>query len=73
MGPCVMSPGPQLRGHLLGRPLPRCPHNLEHLREETGGSWYRRQETGQEGWLCPALLRYFPEAPRTLYVQVKPA
>lgn len=25
-----------------------------------------------EGWLCPALLRYFEEAPRQIYVQVKP-
>jgi hypothetical protein len=24
-----------------------------------------------EGWLCPALLRYFAEAPKELYVQVK--
>jgi hypothetical protein len=24
-----------------------------------------------EGWLCPALLRYFSEAPKQLYVQVR--
>ncbi len=26
---------------------------------------------GMEGWLCPALLRYFSEAPKQIYVQVK--
>ena len=26
-----------------------------------------------EGWLCPALLRYFSEAPKQIYVQVKAA
>jgi hypothetical protein len=25
-----------------------------------------------EGWLCPALFRYFEEAPKALYAQVKP-
>jgi hypothetical protein len=24
-----------------------------------------------EGWLCPALLKYFDDAPTQLYVQVK--
>jgi len=24
-----------------------------------------------EGWLCPALLKYFPTAPRQIYVQVE--
>ena len=24
-----------------------------------------------EGWLCPALLKYFPEAPKQLYVRIK--
>jgi hypothetical protein len=25
-----------------------------------------------EGWLCPALFRYFPSAPREIYVKVEP-
>jgi len=25
-----------------------------------------------EGWLCPALFRYFPSAPREIYVNVEP-
>src|SRR5437868_4658117 len=54
-------------------PFPGAHLALEHVREEMGGNWYRQRETGQEGWLCPALFHYFPEAPLTLHVQVKPS
>jgi len=34
---------------------------------------YAWAEKRMEGWLCPALLRYFQQAPEKLYVQVKVA
>jgi hypothetical protein len=46
---------------------------LEHVRGEGGGDVYRWAETGQEGWLCPALLKYFDRPPERLYIQVRPA
>jgi hypothetical protein len=46
---------------------------LERVREEGGGNVYRWQEKGMEGWLCPALLRYFDEPPAKLFIQVKAA
>jgi hypothetical protein len=46
---------------------------LDWVREEGGGNVYRWPEKNMEGWLCPALLRYFSEAPEKLYVQVKAA
>ena len=30
-------------------------------------------EKEMEGWLCPALLRYFPQPPARLFVQLKAA
>ena len=36
------------------------------------GNWYRSADLDMEGWLCPALFRYFDEAPKHLYAQVKP-
>jgi hypothetical protein len=45
---------------------------LEWRRAESGGNWYYASQFGMEGWLCPALFKYFPEAPRELYAQVKP-
>ena len=39
---------------------------------EAGGYWYRWEALGVDGWLCPALFKYFDEAPKSLYVQIKP-
>ena len=36
-----------------------------------GGDWYEWMGHGMKGWLCPALLKYFPEAPKQLYVEVR--
>jgi len=36
------------------------------------GNWYREDETGAEGWLCPALFCYFPAAPPKLFVRADP-
>ena len=46
---------------------------LERVRADGGGNVYRWAETGQEGWLCPARLRYFDQAPERLHIQVRPA
>ena len=36
------------------------------------GNWYRSDETGEEGWLCPALFCYFPAAPAKLFARAEP-
>ena len=38
------------------------------------GNWYGGKVAGKTmvGWLCPALLKYFPEPPKTLYVGAAP-
>jgi hypothetical protein len=46
---------------------------LDWMREDGGGNVYRWKEKEMEGWLCPALLRYFTEPPANLYLRVKPA
>jgi hypothetical protein len=53
--------------------FPDAPIVLEWVREDGSGNVYRWVEKGMEGWLCPALLRYFEQAPTKLYVQVKAA
>jgi len=42
---------------------------LSWVRAETGGNVYDWK--GHEGWLCPALLKYFPQPPRQIYAQFK--
>ena len=54
-------------------PFPGYQHRLDWQREEGGGNWCHAAQLGMEGWLCPALLRYFEEAPKQLFVQTKPA
>ena len=44
---------------------------LERGREDSGGYWYCSRELEMEGWLCPALFKYFEEAPDFLYAQFK--
>ncbi len=55
-----------------GTPFPNCQFRLEWQREEGAGNVYRSEDLEAEGWLCPALLRYFEERPQNIYVQVKP-
>jgi len=53
-------------------PFPGADFKLEWRREESGGNWYYSDQFKMEGWLCPALLKYFPSAPREIYVKVEP-
>jgi hypothetical protein len=52
-------------------PFPGHQYRLEWRRSESDGNWYYSPQLGMEGWLCPALFRYFADAPKELYVQVK--
>jgi hypothetical protein len=46
---------------------------FDRVRTESGGTWYRTAgEPGAEGWLCPALFKYFPEAPEAIYAKAEP-
>lgn len=45
---------------------------LTLVREEYGGHWYKAKDEGAEGWLCPALFKYFESAPESLYVKAEP-
>lgn len=53
-------------------PFPGFQDKLDWQREEYEGNWYRWARTGDEGWLCPALLKYFAAAPASIYVKVEP-
>ena len=53
-------------------PFPGHQFRLEWRREDGGGNWYYSPQLELEGWLCPALFRYFETAPREIFAQVKP-
>jgi hypothetical protein len=53
-------------------PFPGSQVTLEWRRQDLGGNWYYSPDLGIEGWLCPALFRYFEAAPARIYSQFKP-
>jgi hypothetical protein len=50
--------------------LPNADLVLIKLHEDAGGNWYQCSQTGMKGWLCPALYKYYPEAPDKLYIKI---
>ena len=52
-------------------PFPGFQAKLVRQREEMSGNWYYCELLEMEGWLCPALFKYFTEALQEIYVQMK--
>jgi hypothetical protein len=46
-------------------------HDVEftRVREEADGWWYYSVDFEKEGWLCPALFKYFESAPKEIYAK----
>jgi hypothetical protein len=49
--------------------FPGYEDRLVWKRKGTTGNWYYSEACRSEGWLCPALFKYFKEAPKTIYVK----
>ena len=54
-----------------GTEFPGYQQRLELVGPQGSGNRYRSRELAMDGWLCPALLRYFEEPPEELFVQVQ--
>lgn len=52
-------------------PFPGYQVKLDWRREEYEGNWYWSERHGFEGWLCPALFKYFATAPAAIYVKAE--
>lgn len=50
-------------------PFPGYTARFVRSRPEFGGYWYSWADRGIEGWLCPALFKYFEAAPEEIYVK----
>ena len=53
-------------------PFPGAKICLQWVREDMGGNVYMYKEANIEGWLCPALFKYFDEAPQQMYIDLRP-
>jgi hypothetical protein len=54
------------------RPFPSYTAKLQWRREDSGGNWYFSPTYNCEGWLCPALFKYFTAAPAEFYAKAEP-
>lgn len=54
------------------RPFPGFQKELTWVRQELDGQWYRVDDPSMEGWLCPALFKYFEAPPQKIYVKAEP-
>ncbi|EIC23909.1 DUF6717 family protein [Thiorhodovibrio frisius] len=66
-------PDARLGFHLYFSAAPFPGYQLELIwqREEYDGNWYRSEALDMEGWLCPALFKYFEKAPERIYAQFR--
>ena len=53
------------------RPFPGHTIKLVWRRGEDGGNWYWSERHQSEGWLCPALLKYFDQPPAEIYAKAE--
>ena len=53
------------------KPFPVFSTEFEWRREEYEGNWYYSPALDMEGWLCPALFKYFDNTPPKIYVKVE--
>ena len=55
-------------------PFPGYQTEFERDRADVGGTWYHTipPQPPMEGWLCPALFKYFENAPQRIYVKAEP-
>lgn len=53
------------------KPFPGYTTKITRSRGEYGGNWYYSEEYDSEGWLCPALFKYFSEAPEEIHVKAE--
>lgn len=52
-------------------PLPQYTDKLTMQSTDIyAGSWYFTEKYQERLWLCPALFKFFPEAPKEIYVLV---
>lgn len=53
------------------RAFPGYQKKLTWLRGDRDGNYYALDESALEGWLCPAMFKYYAEAPSEIYVKAE--
>jgi hypothetical protein len=53
-------------------PFPDYQKKLVRVRPSGSGNYYRFEDSSMEGWVCPAMFRYFKSPPESVYVKAEP-
>jgi hypothetical protein len=59
------------RLYFSARPFPGYQKKLTWLRGDQTGNWYSLDQPPMQGWLCPAMFKYYRKAPGELYVKAE--
>jgi hypothetical protein len=51
------------------KPFPGHEYKFTWLRGDQTGNFYKLDDPPMEGWICPAMFKYYREAPKELYVK----
>lgn len=51
------------------KPFPDYQYEISWIREEFEGNWYKFAELNMDGWLCPALFKYFNKTPSEIFIR----
>lgn len=54
------------------KPFPNFQKKLTWVRGDMDGNYYKIDDPPMEGWICPAMFRYYDRAPPELYVKADP-
>ena len=54
------------------KPFPGHQKTLTWLRGDSNGNFYKLNDPPVEGWICPAMFKYYKTPPDNLYVQADP-
>ena len=52
-------------------PFPNYEAKLVWTKKQNGGNWYHCEQYDIDGWLCPAMYKYYGEAPKELYAKAE--
>ncbi len=52
--------------------FPGFQKKLEWVRGDMDGNYYKIDDPPMEGWICPAMFKYYEKPPAELYVKAEP-
>ena len=52
-------------------PFPNYQKKLTWVRGDSLGNYYRLDDPPMEGWICPAMFRYYKAPPKALYIKAE--